>query len=145
MAGSRDRLAIEGWIRDEWLPQAIGGSFEKRKLVLSPGGVFEFDAVNEKDEIVGSIYTGNYLTSGGKPGGGKKQKILADLYFLLLVDANRKLILLTDHSFVEYFSTQQDLGRVPKEIEITHVELPAEMRADLDSAIEVASREVRPS
>ena len=127
------------------MPSEIGGVFNKRNLTLTSGGVYEFDAVSEDSNIVGSVYTGNLLTSGGNQGAGEKQKVLSDIYFLLLVDARRKLILLTDHKMTEYWTNQQIAGRVPDEIEIVLVGLPSDLRSILDAAIEMASQEVRPS
>lgn len=127
------------------MPQKFGQQFRRERLRLSSGGVFDFDAVSADDRIVASISTSGGKTSGGKPGVGKLQKLRADMLFLTMVAADKRLIVLTERDMYEVCLKEHQGGRVPLGIEFYLAELPAELAATLRDAKEQASREVRPA
>jgi len=107
MADTSTQLEVEDWIRTRWIPLKFNQKFVQRNLRLSSGGVFKFDAVSDDEKIIANISTSGATTSGGKVGAGKKQKIRADIYFLLLLpNEMRKLMIFTetDMSYLRIFA-----------------------------------------
>lgn len=144
MADTRAQVEVEDWIRKSWLPDKFGQQFRRERLSLSAGGVFDFDAVFEDDRIVASISTSSRKTSSGKRGTGKLQKLRADMLFLTMVKADKKLIILTEHDMYEECRKEKKAGRVPLEIDFYLADLPSDLNTKLRGARERASREVRP-
>ena len=146
MADSRVQLEVENWIRKEWMQGRFGQEFVKDKVELSAGGSFQFDAVSEDRSIIATISTSNARTRTGKMGAGKKQKIRADMFFLLLAkDVQRRLVILTESDMHEEMVKEKDKrGRVPASIELFHANLPSHLVQLLDTAKAVASKEVSP-
>lgn len=87
MADTRVQLEVEDWVRREWMPRQFGQRFSRERVSLSPGGVFDFDAVGEDGRVVATISTSGAKTSGGKNAVGKMLKVRSDIYFLLLAKA----------------------------------------------------------
>ena len=147
MADTTIQREIEDWICHRWLPLQSNRKFSKKKIRLSSGGVFEFDAVSDDETIAVNISTSNSLTSGGKRGSGKLQKIRADIYFLLLLpnSVKRRLLLFTEPDMVELCQKEQKNGRIPQNIEIIVVELPENLKKKLIDAKKNASSEVSPN
>jgi hypothetical protein len=71
-------------------------------------------------------------------------KIRSDMYFLLLVPAGRRLVILTEADMHQACCAEKEGGRVPKEIEFVLAEIPSDLRLRLEAAKRVASEEVRP-
>lgn len=145
MADTRTQAQVEDWVRKDWMPSKFGQQFRRERLRLSSGGVFDFDAVSADDRIVASISTSGGKTSGGKLGVGKLQKLRADMLFLTMVAADKRLIILTERDMYEVCLKENQGGRVPLGIEFHLADLPAELAAKLRAAKEQASREVRPA
>jgi hypothetical protein len=93
---------------------------------------------------VASISTSNGITAGGKTPAAKIQKLRADMLFLLMVHAKRRLIILTEKDMFEICQKEKGNGRVPEEIEFLHAELPVNLAAALRKARKKASDEVSP-
>jgi hypothetical protein len=146
MADTSTQREIENWICKSWLSAKFHEEFEKKKIKLSSGGTFEFDAVNKDGSIVVNISTSGALTSSGNRGSGKIQKIRADTYFLLLLPetVKRKLLVFTESDMVESCEKEKTNGRMPENIEIFLVVLPGNIRAKLDTSKNSASKEVTP-
>ncbi len=144
MADTRPQVAAEDWVRQSWLPQRFGQPFRRERLKLTSGGVFDFDAVSQDNGIVVSISTSAPMTSGGKAGVGKLQKIRADMLFLMLVRARQKFVVLTEPDMHEACLREVEAGRAPSEIGFLHAELPAELRQRVADARRAASIEVQP-
>jgi hypothetical protein len=144
MADSRVQLQAEDWIRSVWLPGQFNQQFRRERLRLTAGGVFEFDAVSADNAVVASISTSNGITAGGKTPAAKIQKLRADMLFLLMVHAKRRLIILTEKDMFEICQKEKGNGRVPEEIEFLHAELPVNLAAALRKARKMASDEVSP-
>ena len=145
MADTRVQLEVEDWTKRHWLPERYGHRFSKGKLQLSSGGFFNFDAVSEDHKIVANISTSGATTGSGKLGVGKLTKIRADIYFLLLVDAQRKLVVFSEHDMLEFWRQEVRIGRVPSSIEFVHAQIPDNLSIRLQSARKVSSGEVTPS
>lgn len=142
MADSRVQLEAEDWVRTRWLPQRFGQSFDKKRLLLVSGGVFEFDAVSTDRAIVASISTSGATTARGKNAVGKFMKIRSDMYFLMLVDAPRRVVVLTEADMFEACQKENEAGRIPDCIEFVHAQIPNELRTLLTASRLTASLEV---
>jgi hypothetical protein len=144
MADTSTQREVEDWIRKSWLTSKYSQDFKQKKLKLTSGGLFEFDAVNIDESIVANISTSSAKTSGGNVGSAKLQKIRADAYFLLLLPGTvqRKLLVFTEQDMVTLCKKEQSKGRIPDSIEIILVDLPEKIREKLDGAKRIASDEM---
>jgi hypothetical protein len=148
MADTRVQTAVEDWVRREWMPKKFGHKFYRERLQLSSGGVFDFDAVSDDHNIVASISTSSGKTASGKLGVGKLHKLRADILFLTLAEAERRVMVLTEADMFELCLKELQGGRVPKSIEFISVpveDLPVGLATQLSKAREAASKEVSPS
>jgi len=145
MANTRAQRDVENWVTDQWLPGLFGQRFRKECLRLSSGGVFEFDAVSEDDRIVACISTSRGKTSGGKYPMGKVHKLRADVLFLTLVSADRRIIVLTASDMHAICLKEARNGRLPPSVEYLLAEIPADLAARCKEAQDDCSQEVRPS
>lgn len=73
---------------------------------------------------------------------GKMLKIRSDMYFLLLADAQRRLMVLTEADMFAQCQKETAGGRVPKTIEFFHAEIPPELRERLVVSRGIASGEI---
>ena len=145
MADTRVQVEVEDWIRRNWLPAKFNQQFFRDRMPLSSGGVFDYDAVSADRKIAVLISTSGSITSGGKRGVGKLQKIRADMLFLLLTpNVEKKMIVLTEKDMYEQCIAEIAAGRAPKEIEFMYAEIPDALRVKLAESREKASREVKP-
>ena len=144
MADTRIALTVEDWVRREWMPARFGQRFSRERVQLSSGGVFDFDAVSADNKIVANISTSGLKTASGKLGVGKMQKVRSDVYFLLLAEAERRLVLLTERDMYEQWMKEMEIGRVPQGVEFAHVEIPSELDSKLKDSRSKASQEVSP-
>jgi hypothetical protein len=108
---------------------------------LRSGGVFDFDAVSDDGSIVATISTSGSKTSGMKYAVGKILKLRSDMLFLTLVQAERRVIVLSEQDMFDQCEKEVADGRVPEEIEFACGEIPAELRTRLVAARLKASRE----
>jgi len=143
MADSTIRREVEDWILSDWLPERFGQPFERRRVTLSTGGDYQFSAVTEDGQIVGTISTSGARTSSGKLGVGKLQKIRADMLFLTMLGVcEKRLIVMTEQSMYDQLMKEKEAGRVPNSIEFMLAGLPAEFRERLTAAQRDASAEM---
>jgi hypothetical protein len=141
MADTRIQLEVEDWVRRNWMPIQYGAKFSRERLRLRSGGVFDFDAVSEDHSIVATISTSGSKTSGGKHAVGKILKLRSDMLFLTMVEAQRRIIVLTEQDMCDQCEKEALGGRVPKEIEFVCVPIPEELRTRLIVARSKASGE----
>lgn len=134
------RYAVEPWVRDR-LAERYGRGFVPRVLPLAPGGTHEFDAVSNDRRIVASIKANSGLTSGGNHPTGKVATCLNEVYFLTLVDAEERLLVLTNPDFHAIF-IRATAGQIARGIKVELLELPAEMQRTVDGVTELASKEM---
>jgi len=119
------------------------GRFIRKELGKDyPGHTFadhRFDAVSEDNSIIASIKSHSWLTSGGNLPSGKIGQIYQALYFLSLVDAKTKLLILTDREAYEGFLRESD-GKVADGIEIKFYLLSPELQVLVTEVHQKASR-----
>lgn len=141
MADTRIQLEVEDWIRRNWMPTHFGKKFSRERLKLRSGGVFDFDAVSDDGSIVATISTSGSRTSGMKYAVGKILKLRSDMLFLTLVQAERRVIVLSEQDMFDQCQKEVAGGRVPEEIEFACAQIPEELRLRLIAARERASGE----
>lgn len=145
MADTPVQLEVEDWVRTAWMPSTFGQRFRRERLPLRSGGNFDFDAVSEGDKIIATISTSSSLTSGGKHGVGKMMKLRSDMLFLIMTQAERRLVVLTEMDMHERCLAEAAGGRVPPEVEFVLAQIPGALRERLvvtkaESSAEVAPR-----
>jgi hypothetical protein len=143
MADTRVQIEVEDWVRQHWMPTNYGMSFYRERLKIRSGGVFDFDAVSGDKSIVATVSTSGAKTSSGKHAVGKILKIRSDMLFLTMVDASRRVVVLTEHDMYEQCLRETGGGRVPPEIEFVYAPLPDELNKRLVAARQKASVESR--
>lgn len=134
------RYKVEPHVRAK-LEQEFGQSFSSKRLPLPGGATREFDAVSHDGSVVVSIKTSSGLTSGGRRPAGKINSCTADLYYLSLLDAPVRRLVLTNPDFHEIFTTVMR-GAIAAGVTVELVELPPELQAEVDSVIAEASSEI---
>jgi len=84
MADTTVQGKVERWIVENELPRWFGARpFSKRRMQLTWGGEFEFDAVSADGAVVVSVSTGCCKTVSGRNATGKYHKLKADALYLL--------------------------------------------------------------
>lgn len=144
MADTRVQRAVATWIRENWLPKREGQSFDRTRVKLKAGGEYLFDAVSEDGLTVVSVATSRGPTATGKHGSGKLNKLRSDVLFLLMAQAPKKLLCLTERDMFDVCQKEFAAGRLPKEVEILLATIPPDLDALLKAAREAASKEVLP-
>jgi hypothetical protein len=134
MAHTLVRLEVEDWVRRNWMTAKFGTEFSRERLELRSGGVFDFDAVNEDRSIVGTISTWGARASRGKHAVGKILKLRSDMLFLTMVEAQRRIVILTERDMYDQCTRERAEGRVPPEIEFGCAVLPDEINRRLVAA-----------
>jgi len=142
VADTRIQLEVEDWVRRYWMPKQYGTKFSRERLTLRSGGVFDFDAVSEDHSIVATISTSGSKTSGGKHAVGKILKLRSDMLFLTMVEAQHRVIILTEQDMYVQCQKEAAGGRVPPEIEFICADIPDDLRVRLVAARLKASSEL---
>jgi hypothetical protein len=114
--------------------------FTSQVLSLPGGASREFDAVSADGTVVVSIKTSSGLTSGGHIPGGKINGCI-DLYYLSLLSAPVRRLVLTNPEFYEIF-VKRMTGALPEGVEVRLVPLPPELQTEVDLVIREASEEI---
>lgn len=148
MADTTVQGKVERWIVEKELPRSLGGRpFSKRRVRLTWGGEFEFDAVSADGAVVVSVSTSCCKTASGRNAIGKYHKLKADaLYLLHAVDATRRAMVFTDAGMLAHFEKERSRGRFPPEsaIELIYAKLPDDLACELRESTRSASIEVSP-
>ena len=137
------RRKVEDYVRER-LCEQYGQPFAARFLALTTGGRHEFDAVSADGSVVASIKASSGLTAGGRMPSGKVKDSLAELYYLSLLEARERMLILTTPAFHDLFS-RIVAGALPETIELRLVPLPDALQREVDAVVEIASREVSPA
>lgn len=146
MADTSVQGEVARFICESVLPAHYGQPFSRERIGLSSGGDHSFAAVSADRRIVGTICTGAASTAGGKLAVGKLNKVRADLYFLLLAEADQKFIVAVQPVMRGLLIAERDqYKRIPSSIEIVEAELPPELSGRLRRSQDEASVEVSPS
>jgi hypothetical protein len=134
--------AVEEEVRHR-LSEQYQTSFHRRGMRLQTGGEHEFGAVSDNGRIIASIKTASPSDPGGRDPAGKIVNCFAELYFLSLVRARRRLLVLTSVEFCELFRTLA-WGKVAAGIEIVHIPLSAGVQARVSAVQQAAGNEAQP-
>jgi hypothetical protein len=137
------RYKVEPIIRQR-LAAEFGQAFASRILTLPGGARREFDAVSADGAVVVSVKTSSGLTSGGNLPGGKINSCIADLYYLSLIGATVRRLVLTNPDFYAIFTTRMH-GAIAPGVEIVLSPLDAALQAEVDQVIAAASKEMASS
>ncbi|MCW5937607.1 MAG: hypothetical protein KIT11_09915 [Fimbriimonadaceae bacterium] len=143
MADTTAQSAVANWVRDTFLPAKLDLKFVHRRVRLRSGGTYHFSFVSEDGKVVGSVITSRARTASGKLGNEKMNKYRADLYFLLIAEAEQRLMVLTDPEMYELLCAEKALrGRIPQEIELLFAPLPKHLANRLAKSQKQAADEV---
>jgi hypothetical protein len=129
MATSAAERDAEAWVRETFLPKRYKTSFARKKAELSPGGKHELAAVSDDGAIVAHITTASYEAAGAM------QKVRSDVFYLLMVDAHKKLLVFTEPNMHEAWQKEQVSGRLPADIQLVRAELTPALRRRLDASM----------
>jgi len=123
MANTNALKEIEQYVRS-WCLSKYGVEFEnqEKELRLITGGLHKFDVVSKDGTIVAGIKT-SALRENGKVGVGVIKSTFTELYFLSLIKASTKLMILTNKGYYEHFE-KISRGKVADVIKIIHCPLP---------------------
>ncbi len=132
---------VEAFVRAH-LEQRFGVPFSSRVLRLVTGGTHEFDAVSEHGTVIAGIKAASGRTSGGRMPAGKIKSAIAELYFLSLISAPRRMLVLTDPEFYQILTNRLD-QRLAEGLEIELVELPSHIQRQVDKVRQASSWESR--
>ena len=120
-------------------------SFAPKKLKLTWGGEFAFDAVSEDGSVVVAVSTSAARTATGKLATAKYQKLKTDAFYLLHIESTaEKAMIFTEPCMKEYFVQHAKFGRFPPDIELLHIPLPAELQRQVEATRARASQETSP-
>ncbi len=149
MADTSIFLLAEKWVREVGLPRLFNQRFKKELLPIgwkSDGSTakHEFDAVSQDQTIVASVKASSGRTHGGRNPAGKISTANAELLFLSLVRAPRRILVLTDPHFFAIFRKQSD-GKVPPGVQVLRIQLPLRILNRLRKAERRTSSEVSPA
>jgi len=133
---------VEPYVREQ-LERLHGQGFSSKVCRLTTGGTHEFDAVSDDATIVASIKSLSGKTATGKNPAGKIYACFAELYFLTLVEAPRRMLVLTTPDFHEIF-TRNLRGRLYPGITVELIVVSPEIQAEIDRIKGIASEEVSP-
>jgi len=123
------KTLVEPYVR-RWLSQKYNVEFEghEKEMRLVTGGVHRFDAVSKDGSIIAGIKTSALRSDTTKRpiGVGVIKSTFTELYYLSIVNAKRKLMVLTDKGFYDLFC-KESKGKVSTGIEIIHCQLSQEI------------------
>lgn len=136
------KRTVEEYVRTQ-LAGEFSAPFRARVLQLVTGGTHEFDAVSEDGKVVAGIKAASGKTLGGCTPVGKIKSAIAELYFLSLVSAPRRILILTDPEFYRILLNRLE-GRLAEGLEVKLVQLPPEIEREVAKVRRDASREVSP-
>jgi len=140
------KTEIEPFVRKELGRWFSGHVFSEKALPVGKkrngtNAYHKFDAVSEDGAIVASIKSHSWKTSGGKRPAGKIGAIYQALYFLSLVKAETKLLILTDEEAYKGFLKDSD-GKVTSVVRIEFCPLPPELGRVADDVHKRARQEI---
>ncbi len=134
------RYTVEPWIRDQ-LQGTYRQTFTSQVLELRTGGRREFDAVSEDRCVVASVKAHSGATSSGGIPSAKINSALLEIYFLMLVPADERILVLTNPEFFAIFN-RSTKGRVVPEVRVELMPLPLDMQTRVDAVTKRASDEM---
>ena len=132
---------IEPYVRKR-LTDKYGNLFEEKEmpLKLKTGGLHKFDVISKDRTIVGGIKA-NSLRKDGKVGAGVIKSIFTELYFLSLVEAKRKVLILTNKGFYELFKRRSS-GQILPDTDLIYCKLSKELESRVAGIHKISSGEI---
>jgi hypothetical protein len=136
---------VERYVRGA-LEKEFGQQFTTQVLIVgkrSDGfpASHEFDAVSADGRIVAGIKSSSGKTSSGRRPSGKIAAAYKELYFLSLVDAERRILVLTDPEFYKIMENDCD-GRLAPGLELMLIPLSLELASQVQTVHKTASQEM---
>jgi hypothetical protein len=128
---------VRPWAADQYQRPIEDGEVA---LELISGGRHKFDVVSVDRTLVGGVKASR-ARPDGTAGTGVIKSLFTELYFLTLVVADVKLLVLTDPALYRYF-LRQARGRIAPGIEVIEFTMPEEMTALLAPVHEASSSEI---
>ena len=141
------RQRTEGCLLQTLSAEYPGKIIKKDRVALSWGGQFEYDAVVYDGDHSIAVYClscSEYRTSSGAAGSGKLHKIRGDILMMLGTDCPRRVLVLAGRTMFQKVSSEREAGRLPGEIEIVPMDLPADVQRLVDRVRRESVREVSP-
>lgn len=127
-----------------WLRNQFGVRFRRQTVPLTGNGTagqHQFGAVSEDGKIVASVKSLSGRTTGENLPSAKIDSSYAEIYYLSLVQAERRLLVLTDLEFYRLFCKQSE-GMVVRSVNILHCPLPPELERVKEAVRTAASAEI---
>ncbi len=137
------RRVVEPYVRQE-LGRRYDTVFLPKVLGLVSGGQREFNAVSHSGAVVASITSAGGKTVSGNVSPGKVRIAESELYYLTLVDAATRLLVVTSPEFFSLLNKRLD-GKLAPGISLELVELPEEMAEQVARVRAEASIEMSPA
>jgi hypothetical protein len=141
MANTNLLKSVEPLVR-RWAADRFQRPIEDGEVALEliSGGHHKFDVVSVDRTLIGGVKA-NRARPDGTVGTGVIKSLFTELYFLTLIEAEVKLLFLTDPALYQYF-LRQARGRIAPGIEVVEFTLPEEMTALLAPVHEASSGEI---
>jgi hypothetical protein len=135
------KLGIEPAMRQLLADHCGGIDLRPRKMPIrwngEGTGSFEFDAVSADGRIVACLSTAGNLNPG------QLRKLIMDAAFMWLVPgAQRQILGVVDDHVAKKLEAQKSRGRLPPKTEIAVLNLPEQMRTELEGFRKLAAVEV---
>jgi hypothetical protein len=127
-----------------WLQKQFGVRFRRQTVPLTGNGTagqHQFAAVSEDGKIVASVRSLSGRTTGENLPSAKIDSSYAEIYYLSLVESEKKLLILTDLEFYRLFRKQSQ-GMVVRGIDILYCPLPPELEKVKEAVRVAASAEI---
>jgi hypothetical protein len=127
-----------------WLQKQFGVRFRRQTVPLTghgAAGQHQFAAVSEDGKIVASVKSLSGRTTGENLPSAKIDSSYAEIYYLSLVQSEKKLLVLTDIEFYRLFRKHSE-GMVVRGVDILHCPLPPELERVKEAVRLTASAEI---
>lgn len=144
MADTTIAKDIEKYIQKK-LSKEYHQTFSEKKIKIGKKkngnpAVYKFDAVSENEKIIAGIKSHSGRTGGGNFPRSKAGMTYAEIYFLTLAKANKKLLILTSKEFYDLFIKNSD-GKIPKNIEIRYIKPSTKLQKIWKKSIDAGRKE----
>ena len=137
------RRVVEPYVRQE-LGRRYNTVFLSKVTGLVSGGQREFNAVSHSGDIIASITSAGGKPVSGNVSSGKVRVAESELYYLTLVTAATRLLVVTSPEFFRMLLKKLD-GRLAPGISVELIELPEEMAEEVARVRAEASVEMSPA
>ncbi|MDO8747734.1 MAG: hypothetical protein Q7J72_01280 [Candidatus Omnitrophota bacterium] len=132
---------VEQYVRD-WCSRSFGVAVEdsEKEIRLVTGGVHRFDVVAKDRSLVAGIKTSS-LRDNGRVGTGTIKSTYTEIYFLSIVKADKKLMILTDKRYCDYFQGKSK-GKIVQDVEIIYCPLPKRLAEEVAAVHKECRKEI---